>query len=182
MNELGASNSFKKTGLSHNHYMTYLYVSSPLANLQENINKRKENFNEEDFKDLFFYCLVPGSFTSRLEKTLHLSSPECYLISPELIVGTFYMVGYFTLGWVGMIVMFLYLFVIILLCLFVIRKWNNFGLVTFSILSATVSLLIFSNFLNRLDVLIMLFVYPVLFHFIFTWKAKSPGFSFRIAL
>lgn len=180
INELAASNSFKKMGISHNHYMTYLYVSSPLANLQENIDKRKENFNNEDFKDLLFYCLVPGSFTSRMEKSLHLSSPESYLITPELIVGTYFMVSFFTMGWGGMIIMFLYLFALILLCLFVIRKWDSFQLVTFALLSTTVSLLIFSNFLNRLDVLIMLFVYPVLFHLIFTWEARFPGFSFRI--
>ena len=38
INDLGASDAFVKSGISHNHYLTYLYTSSPLANLQENID------------------------------------------------------------------------------------------------------------------------------------------------
>jgi hypothetical protein len=43
-------------------------------------------------------------------------------------------------------------------------------------LSTTITLLIFSNFLNRLDVILMLFVYPVLFHFIFKKSRTVQGF------
>jgi hypothetical protein len=172
INDLGASDSFKRMDISHNHYLTYLYVSSPLANLQETINKRDGNFTREDFTDFMFYCIVPESFTSRIEEPLHLSPPSSHLISPNLVVGTFYVVSFFTMEWGGMIVMFLYLFFFILFCLFIIRKWRTFNLVTFSLLCTTVSLLIFSNFLNRMDVIIMLLVYPVLFHFVFTRSDK----------
>jgi hypothetical protein len=172
LNELGASDLFKRMNISPYHYMTYLYVSSPLANLQENINKSDRNLTKTDFKDYFFYCLEPESLTKRLEKPLHISPPYCYLISPELIAGTVYMVSFSTLGWKGMIIMFLFMFTVISVCLFIIKKWNTFSLVTFSLLSTTISLLIFSNFLNRLDVLMMLFIYPVLFHFIFTREDK----------
>jgi hypothetical protein len=177
LNDLGASDSFKQSGISHNHYMTYLYISSPLANLQENIDHGKENFKRSDFKNFLFFCIIPESVTTRLEKTLSLSPPSCYLISPYLIAGSFYMVSFYLLGWYGMIIMFLFLFAFVLLCLFVIKKWDTFGLVTFSLLCTTVSLLIFSDFLNRLDVILMLFVYPVLFHFIFTGINKLSGFS-----
>jgi hypothetical protein len=96
----------------------------------------------------------------------------CYLITPELIAGSFLMVAYYTLGWTGMIIMFLYLLLFILVGLVLIRKWRTFSSVTISLLSAAVSMLIFSNFLNRLDVILMLFVYPVLFHFIYTINSK----------
>lgn len=182
LNNLGASNVFKTNGISHNHYMTYLYVSSPLANLQENIDKNNENLEQGNFKEFLFYCLIPESFTARLEKPLHLRPPSCLLISPELIVGTIYMVSFYTMGWYGMVVMFLFLFVFILLCLFVIRKWDRFSLETFSLLSVTVCLSVFSNFLNRLDVILMLFVYPVLFHLIFTGRGKIPLLTFKIPL
>ena len=35
LNDLGASEAFIKSGISYNHYMTYLYISSPLANLPQ---------------------------------------------------------------------------------------------------------------------------------------------------
>jgi hypothetical protein len=167
LNDLGASDKFKNTGISHNHYITYLYLSSPLANLQENINKGSGFLNKGDTKSFVLYCLLPVSVTIRLEKMLNITPPACYLITPELIVGTFFMTGFYLLGWLGMIIMLIFLAVFIILCLLIIKIWNTFSVTALSILSATVSLLIFSNFLNRLDVILMLFIYPVIFHFMF---------------
>jgi hypothetical protein len=157
LNELGASDLFKGSEISHNHYMTYLYVSSPLANLQKNINEGNGFFNNGKVKDFLFYCLMPASVTIRLEKPLQLTSPVCSLITPGLIVGSFLMDGFF-----------------IKLCLYIIRKCDAFSATTLSILSTTVTLLIFSNFLNRLDVILMLFIYPVLFHIIFSRNNRIP--------
>lgn len=175
LNDLGASDDFKNSGLSHNHYMTYLYVSSPLANLQKNIDQRTNGLKKGDIKNFIFYCLVPESITMRLEKSLQMSKPECYLISPNLIVGTFYMVAFYTLGWTGMIIMFLSLSAFILVSLVIIRKYDAYALETYSLLSAFVCLLIFSNFMNRLDVIIMLFVYPVFFHLFTAGRGKKEG-------
>jgi hypothetical protein len=173
INDFGASVTFTQTGINYNHYMTYLYLTSPLANLQENIDKKGTELNNSDLKKFLFYCIVPQSLTNRLEKPLHLVPPSTYLISPDLIVGTFYLLGFYILGWTGMIGMFLYLCLFIVLCLYVIRKWNICGLETLSLLSATVCMLIFSNFLNRLDVILMLFVYPVIFHLLFNNKCMK---------
>jgi hypothetical protein len=167
LNDLGASNTFKKSGISYNHYMTYLYVSSPLANLQENINAGNGLFNNKTTNDFILYSVIPQSITIRLEKIWSLSPPAYNLITSELIAGGLFMVSFYTMGWPGMIFMLLYLSTFIVLCLFIIKKWSSFGVTTYAILCTTVCLSIFSNFLNRADVLLMLFVYPVLFHFLF---------------
>jgi len=167
MNELGESDSFKDSGISHEHYMTYLYISSPLANLQKNIVESKGFMNNHNLKEFIFYSLIPESFTLRLEKSLNLAPPDYTLISPNLIAGSFLMASFYTMGWFGMISMLFFLFLFIILCLEIIKKWDTFSVTTFSLLSTTVSLLIFSNFLNRLEVILMLFIYPVLFHIIF---------------
>jgi hypothetical protein len=182
INDLGASDAFKRSGINYNHYMTYLYISSPLANLQKNIDEGNGFFNKIDIKSFLFYSLIPGTFTLRLEKPLNLTPPVCNLITHELIVGTLFMVSFYTLGWFGMITLFLFLSVFIVLCLLIIEKWNTFGVTTFSLLSTAVSLMIFSNFLNRLDVILMLFVYPVLFQLFFTWIGKIQYFSSRIPI
>ena len=176
MYDFGASDTFIESGINHNHYMTYLYVSSPLANLQENVKNGNGFLNRRAIKDFFFYCLVPVSFTIRLDKTLNLTPPECNLITPNLIVGTLFMISFYTMGWLGMIIMLGFLFVFLFLCLYIINKWDTFRITTSVILSTTVSLSIFSNFLNRLDVIIMLFVYPVLFHFILIQRGRVPVF------
>lgn len=173
LDDLGASDAFKKTGISYNHYITYLYISSPLANLQKNIDEQMEILNSGDFKGLLFFSLIPESFTMRLKNAFKLIPPNCSLITPELIVGTFFMVSFYTMGWPGMVIMLLFLFAFIMLCLFLSDRWNTFQVTLFCILSTAVSLLIFSNFLNRLDVVMMLFIYPVAFHFIYT---RAPMF------
>ena len=116
---------------------------------------------------------MPVSVTIRLEKPLNITPPACNLINPELIVGSLFMISYFTLGWLGMTIMLIFLFVFIVLCLFLIKIWNTFFATTLSILSTTISLLIFSNFLNRLDVILMLFIYPVFFHFVYTMNNRG---------
>ena len=180
LNELGASETLIKSGISHNHYMTYLYVASPLANLQKNVDNGHGFFNNRDYENFFFYSLLPESITMRLEKSLHLTPPPCALISPELIAGSFLMMSFFTMGWCGMISMVVFLFAFIFLCLSIIRKWNMFGVTTFCILSTAVSLLIFANFLNRLDVILMLFIYPVFFHFLYARSNRVQRSAFSV--
>lgn len=166
INNLGASNKFKNLGISHNHYMTYLYLSSPVANLQINIKPEDRFFNNGDFVNFVFYCLVPQSITMRLEKGLNLSPPGHSLITPGLIVGSCFMMSYCLMGWFGMIVMVIFILFIIWLCLKIVCKWNTFYLATISILSTTISFLIFDNMLNRLDMILMLFIYPAFWHFV----------------
>jgi hypothetical protein len=175
INELSASESFIKKGLSHNHYISYLYFSSPLANLQKNINERDDFINKGHIKEFVFYSIIPESFTMRLEKSLDIMQPQCDLIHPELLVGTFFMTGFCSLGWLGMSIMLLYLLIVIIICLWLSDKWNIFRLTTLCILSTTVSLQIFSNFLNRLDVIVMLFVYPVVFHFVYSKRREMTA-------
>lgn len=175
LTNLGASDHFKNLGISHYHYMTYLYISSPVANLQENIGDDDGLTKIGDFKSFFFYSIIPKSLTMRLEKQLNLKPPECNTITPGLIVGTIFMVSYFTMGWLGILALLAFLFAFITVCLFVINKWNTFHSVTLSLLSTTTSFLIFDNFLIRFDVILMLFIYPVLFHYIY--KQKMPLLS-----
>jgi hypothetical protein len=172
MNDLGPSNAFKSSGISVNHYMTYLYVSSPLANLQKNINKGEGIFNHGEIKNFLLYCVIPQSVTIRLEKRWNLEQPVSDLITYQLIAGTIFMISFYTLGWPGIIMMLFYLVILMGICLFLIKKWNMFSITTYAILCTTVCLSIFTNFINRADVLLMLFVYPILFHFLFIGRNK----------
>jgi hypothetical protein len=180
LNELGANEKFKNSGISYNHYITYLYFCSPLANLQENIDIGKTEIKGRDVTKFMFYCLIPQSITSRLEKHMNLETPVPYLISPYLIVGSYYMMSFYTLGWIGMIASFLFLFLVILIIIYITRKFPSYGLVTLSLLGTTVAFLIFSNFLIRLDVIIMLLGYPIIFHYIDLNHSKLQSFLLRL--
>jgi hypothetical protein len=177
INELVPTEHFKSSGINPNHYLTYLYFSSPLANLQNTIDHGTGFKNNGALRDFVFYCILPQSLTLRMEKELKLSPPDFNLVHPHLVVGSFLLLSYSTLGWLGMILTFLFLILYIIVCIVVIRRWDTFILTTYSILVTTISLLTFSNFLNRLDVILTLFVYPVIFHFIF--KLANSELSIR---
>jgi hypothetical protein len=166
ISNLGMSQGFQNTGLSHNHYLTYLYISSPLANLQENISDTDRFKGEGDLKDFLFYCIIPPSITMRLEEKLQLTPPENKLIAPELITGTCFMTSYRTLGWMGMMIQILFILLYSALILVILNRWNTFYYVTLSLMTTSMGLLIFDNILIRLDIIIMLFIYPVFFHFV----------------
>jgi hypothetical protein len=150
-----------------------------LANLQSNINEGKSFLNSRDFKSFFFFSLLPESITLRLGKIFKLIRPEPSLIMPDLIVGTFFMVSFCTMGWLGMSAMIFFLLIFIFGCLFLLQKFNTFRITTLCILGTTTTLLIFSNFLIRLDVIIMVFFYPVLFHYIIK-KFRSQIKNFEV--
>jgi hypothetical protein len=175
MNELAPTEHFKNSGMSANHYLTYLYFSSPLANLQSTIEHGNGFTNGGGLKKFALYCIMPQSLTIRMENPLKLSAPDYSLVHPHLIVGSFLLLSYSTFGWLGMILMFLFLIFYIIACRVVIKRWDTFRITTYSILVTAVSLLTFSNFLNRLDVILTLFVYPVIFHYVF--KLTNNVFS-----
>jgi hypothetical protein len=174
--ELGASQQFENTKLNHAHYLSYLYISSPLANLQKNVESDRGPVKRKDYKNFFFYSISPSSLTLRVENKIGLELPEPLLISSNLIVGTCFLSSYLTMGWTGMIIMVIYIFVFVALTLLCFRKWNSFSVIGLSLLSTTALLLIFDNFLNRLDVILVVFIYPILFHFISCRKWKLNHF------
>ncbi len=167
MEEFAANERFVQSGAGPDQFMTYIYETSPLANLQLNVDNSKGFLNNSDFKDFLFYCLVPQSIILRLEKKSLLVHPDLLLIHPHLIVGTVFLIGFHTLGWLGMIILMIYILIFIKACLYILHKWNATAISTYCILVTMVSLLPFSNFLNRLDVIMLLFIYPVAFHYIF---------------
>jgi len=176
LEEFEASSWFKRSGIGEYNYMTYLYVSSPLANLQKNISSGDRFLNRGDFEDYFFYCLLPPSFTMRLENLLDLKQPVPALIHPHLIVGTCFMLSYLTLGYLGFIGMFMFILGYTAICMHVIKKSNTFYYASLSLLSTAILMEVFDNMLIRLDVIFMLFIYPVIFHYANLWLGNKKSY------
>jgi len=163
LTDLYASSRFNDLNLSHNFYITYLYISSPLANLQKNLNEI-EQMPTRDFKDFLFYSIFPLSISKRVEKPMNMSPPEYNLIIPSLTAGTYFMNSCFTFGWTGMVLMEIFLIIYIIGVLSIIPHNSPFYIITFTLITTMASLLIFDNFLIRMDVILILFIYPLIFH------------------
>jgi hypothetical protein len=173
LGEFSANSRFTDLNISYNHFLTYLYISSPLANLQKNTDIIKSSFSNNDVKTFAFYCIVPSSLTARIEDYLNLSPPECSLISPNLIVGSYYMNGYHTLGWYGMIILTVFLLVCLSVSILIVPRSSPAFPISICLASTTAVLMIFDNFLIRLDVILMLFIYPLVLHFIYLKLKKD---------
>jgi oligosaccharide repeat unit polymerase len=170
---LGASTWYKNSNLSHNHYMTYIYLTSPLANLQKNINNVDRLAGKGEYVDFVEYCILPNSVILRLERNNLITPPQIQLVYPYLIVGTLFMTATATLGWVGLLIMMLLLLIFIYFSLYISKKSIEFHIPTVSLLLTTVSLSFFTNFLNRSDIILILFCYPLIFHILNAWIVKK---------
>ena len=167
LNEFGANSKFNELNISYHHFLTYLYISSPLANLQKNIDIRNDSISHNDIKSFAFYSIIPSSLTTRIEEYLKISPPECNLISPNLLVGSYYMIGYYLLGWFGMIILTLFLLVCLSVSILLVPGSSPFFPISLCLASTAAVLMIFDNFLIRSDVILMLFIYPLVSHLVF---------------
>ncbi|AUJ29492.1 hypothetical protein [Liquorilactobacillus hordei] len=145
-------------------YWTYLYASSPLANLQNIVDKRVENNMSRKYEAFIFTQTIPTIFGKRLfaefyqnefnsaDKTSNIVSDynqsNQYQISRNLNVGTTYYNAFYILGWSG--VFFMNVFILGLpIAYFLIfnRFLGRYGIIAYSIFNSMYLLLIFDNFI-----------------------------------
>ncbi len=157
----GATEDFLESNVPKEFYWTYLYVASPVANLQNNINYTKQDeggWNElvlnECFPD-FMIKFLP--FVDRQEKSF-------YQINEFLNVGTIYVYGFSFLRWKGMIFMFFYFLFFINLYYVVLYKTKQYRIVGMALLF---NMIIFANFHNTISYSAssLQLLYPVIFSF-----------------
>ncbi|BAY12875.1 O-antigen polymerase [Calothrix sp. NIES-2098] len=140
----GASQSFKESLIPKEYFWSYLYISSPIANLQNNIDANIDGpINYEYF--LFFVREIMPRF---LSKYITQDYADQDLINPALTTGTMYAQAYSFLGWAGMIIIYIYMIFLIKVTLNLLRRVSGVFYVTgFSILNTMILLNVFDNML-----------------------------------
>jgi hypothetical protein len=153
----GATEAFLNSYIPKEFYWSYLYVASPVANLQNNINAVKSP--EGDYRDLVFNEFLPAFVTkfviAQEEKKFH-------QINPFLNVGTIYVYSFSYLRWQGIILMFLYFMTLVNLYYLLIQKSDTFKVTGMAILF---NMIIFANFHNTISYSAssLQLIYPVIF-------------------
>ena len=155
----GATDEFLDGYVPNEYYWTYLYVASPVANLQNNINYTKQD--EGDWKLMFLNECFPDfmikflPFVQREEKSF-------YQINEFLNVGTIYVYSFSFLRWKGIIFMFFYLLFFINAYYWLIYRSSRFRIVGMALLF---NLIIFANFHNTISYSAssLQLLYPVIF-------------------
>ncbi len=144
--ETGANKQFMESSIPKEFYWTYIYIASPLANFQNNINKNNETSTAEDKIVTIITNTLPESLSRRIIHLFKLERIEKnYLINENLIVSTTFNDSYIYLHWYGPYLLFFILNVFIILYLFVIK--NN-SIYFFTAFVTLINMVVFSVFDN----------------------------------
>ena len=160
-----ASDEFLSSGVPHEFFWGYLYISSPLANLQNTINTKKIfDVDASDYQ--FMLELLPESFAKR-SKVVDVSR---YQVNDALNTGTVYWGAYLTKKWTGMFILYIFLVVIILFSSIVVKKgslWKDSLNLTLCVL---VVACLFTNAIKSLIIIPQ--VYFIVFYELFVKKTR----------
>jgi hypothetical protein len=162
----GATDQFLESFVPIEYYWTYLYVASPVANLQNNMNLTRQD--EGGWKVLVLNECFPD-FMIKFLPFVHREEKSFYQINSFLNVGTIYVYSFSFLRWKGLIFMFFYFLIFINLYYSVLYRSTRFRVVGMALLF---NLIIFANFHNTISYSAssLQLLYPVLFSFL---QAKS---------
>lgn len=161
-----ASSSFRESYIPKPFFWTYTYVTSPLSNLQHNMNEHKKNGNQEkdNLFDFIKIMFLPDTLSKRMNPTVI----HNYQVRTELTVGTSYYEVYPRYGWMGM---YIYLFVVSIfpfIYLGLIKKFAteyiNIGI---ALLCTIYSLFFFTNFLSYTGLM-----FQLIFPFVLIFEKK----------
>ncbi|MGL5278851.1 MAG: oligosaccharide repeat unit polymerase [Cetobacterium sp.] len=137
----------------------YIYISSPIANLQKNLNETEAEYS---LKKLLLENMLPDFIQKRFfEKEIKIK-----LISPNLNVSTGFLSQYVAGGILGMYIMFFIYSLFNIICTFALSQKSIYYIPMVSILSSIVT---FSFFVNMyvFSGLSFQLVYPFLFNLCF---------------
>ena len=147
----GATDKFLNSGVPAEFYWSYIYVTSPVGNLQNIIDKKQDEFDEKKLGLFISSELLPDFLSKRVsallgyDKILARNYGSRYLVTINLNAPTTYYNAYLNLGSSGMYIMF---FAIMFSALFypkVLNKKQPFYITGIASLNSIILLSMFNN-------------------------------------
>jgi len=161
-----ASDSFRTNVIPGEFFWTYLYITSPLSNLQYNITLHSPPVTVKSI----FYLIIDEAFFDTVSKRLDgfLNRQRIFpdLIVSELTVSTTLANSYDYAGWIGMGVFLLIFWTVPLIYAFMVRN-NPLGIIGKSTLCTIYFLSIFDNMLTLTGL-----SFQLLFPLLVFWLSK----------
>ncbi|MDF2859283.1 MAG: hypothetical protein K0Q87_5134, partial [Neobacillus sp.] len=173
----GATDKFKESVIPKEFFWSYIYISSPLANLQKTI----DNFEYEkdiSLSDSFEFTVTqifPDFISKRIVSLYEIVIPQGIQIAPELNVSTAFAQSYVILGWVGVSLLAIFMFTFALFYILLLKRLNSeYFIVGVAILN---SIFVFNTFSNMFAFTGLSFqlIYPLLFTLLTVKKPILKG-------
>lgn len=160
-----ANRAFVESGVPHEFFWTYIYTTSPLANLQHNITASEPpQFNFVTFAGWLNNEILFDFISKRINKFARKEPKKENRIPGPFNATTIYSRSFSYLGWWGLIFMGITILVVPLLFVRILPSSSPFFLTSFAILNTIFLFMVFENTL-RFTGLSFQMVYPVLLHF-----------------
>jgi len=146
LNMVSADEEFVNGTIPTEYIWSYLYISSPIGNLQHNITQMNEReVTAHGVMEFVNSELLFDFISKRLAEPLGLERVSPKLFIESLMVASVYTNSYIYLGWTGLIAMALFILTFPIFYLSLIRKHNVFYVTATSILGSLYMFLIFDN-------------------------------------
>jgi hypothetical protein len=167
---MGANETFEEAGVSNEHYITYLYVCSPLANFQLTLQRKDYNHS---FWDLVVAEYVPDYLANKIVNYFEIKMKGRSLekVIDVLNVGTYFSGGYMYYGWLGVIFHSIFIVFYALIIYFFYPKQNPYHTTINAFLCSLFLMALFAN-VFRIFINWMVFIFPLLL--IFYDRIKKP--------
>ncbi len=156
-----AKPNFVNSPIPKEYFWSYLYIASPLANLQTNVDHQKVDYSIANFLQYINGELNFDFISQRISSIFNVEKPENVRIAPWLTVCTVYATSYSYFGWFGMIITFLFLMAVTFIYLLIIKTNNPYFTTSIAILCTFFLFCIFDNMFFFSGLSFQL-VYPIL--------------------
>lgn len=158
----GASESFREGIVPGEFFWTYLYITSPLSNLQYNINKNKPTLSLTGLAGLIVNELLFDTVSKRIDASFDTKRKDVDLLVEQLTVPTTLAGSYVYAGWWGMAFFMLVFWLFPFLYIFIVLK-NPLGIIGISTLCTVYFFSIFDNMFILTGLMLQIFLPIILF-------------------
>ena len=157
----GATEEFMNSWIPKEFYWGYLYIASPMANLQNNINV--EQFVKPDVTGFIVFEMTPDFASKKIAETLNIARREFNQINSFLNVGTIYARAFSFLSWAGMFIIFFYLIGLMNAYYLVIRHSAMYSVSGVAMMFTLISVATFEN-----SIWFSAYSFPLFYPFLFS--------------
>lgn len=153
-----ATEEFRESYIPSEFFWGYLYITSPISNLQNTIDQCNVDGGTSDFVAWTICELMPDIAVKRVTNFIQVDRKAPVLIVDALNVSTVYANSYVYLGWEGMFGMFFFTAFFILFSLLFIPKNSPFFVSGVVCINVIIVLNIFDNMFNFMGLVPHVFI------------------------
>lgn len=165
-----ASTKFRESKIPVEFFWGYLYISSPLSNVQYTINHNENHTSIDNLFPFIINNLLPQMISKRIGLE---SKGDGLLINENLNVGSVYLEAYAEMGWIGIWIMYIFTFPFVWFTLKFITPRSKYYIPCLAIINTIITFNIFNNMFIFSGIVPSLY-FPIILRFSNFFRVLKP--------